>query len=509
MVAVAGFSTLNPQAQKALRDNPDRVLTYDKSPFYVVFSPTVAQLYRRGEHGEPVLRFSGDIAKVVFDAETFADTNDTEGINYTDGDVGDGAQPFPFDEVMFDPNMPPSISVDYEFSVEQQQDLVAKGYFTESFTLPQEPYLVDLEFKTALDAKVLPPEDDNDIPIVVVDTTPAAYITTDFERSEYDMVEPIPNYLELAEAETPRESEYDAGLSLDNEMFADEEREVGADGVERDTPRAREASRRGKSVTERLYDLSGGQLQFSSDELLDRLEVTDEQLEELVEAEKELETATMDDFDKAIASQYAKAGLDKIAARGRDIGDVRDQDVRDRDVRDGASMQPDEDSREGSTLTDKSSGVSATDTKRDSIERAVEQVAERDDAERDDVEQDGAEQDGAEIDVDQIDLDDLDFDDFDGEVDIELDGTALEIEIPQDDEYGDDEREADGAEVDGAEADGVDTRESDNKDRGKTTTPAAHHKETPVSRRVREQQRRTREREMRESQNQQDTGLDR
>lgn len=497
MVAIAGFSSMNPQINKILRDNASRVLSFDNNPFYVVFAPTTAQLYRRGEHGEPVLRFSGNIAKVVFDAETSQQRG-----------VQDETQVFPFDEVEFDSNMLPAIDVDYELTTAQQQELVGKGYFTEDFALPQEPYLVDLEFKADLNVKVLPPEYEGDVPIVVVDTTPAAYMVTDLERSEYDMVEPIPNFIELAAQEPERERDTGAELDIEREMFADDDLEYGQGQGE---VAARERARASKSATERLYELSGGTLQFTSEELLNRLELSDEQLEDVArEAVYEREQA--DDFDTDVARRYDEAGLGDIAA-----DTVRERegvvDVRDMDVRDG-ELELDEDDN---TLTDEHEGASATDTKRDAIERAAEQAQER--AAEDEIARDGAvdgdtaygehrdvsqrvgvieqeravapEANGAQpeqdVELDELDLDEIDFDELEGDVELELDGTEIDSEDREDDLA--DEVDRDGNYI-GERVVDLDTPDQ----------PTGGN--ASVARKVREQQRRQREREARQAREQ-------
>lgn len=497
MVAIAGFSSMNPQTNKILRDNASRVLSFDNNPFYVVFAPTTAQLYRRGERGEPVLRFSGNIAKVVFDVETSQQRG-----------VQDETQVFPFDEVEFDSNMLPAIDVDYELTTAQQQELVGKGYFTEDFALPQEPYLVDLEFKADLNAKVLPPEYEGEVPIVVVDTTPAAYMVTDLERSEYDMVEPIPNFIELAAQEPERERDTGAELDIEREMFADDDLEYGQGQSE---VAARERARASKSATERLYELSGGTLQFTSEELLNRLELSDEQLED-VAREVAYEREQADDFDTDVARRYDEAGLGDIAANT-----VRERenvvDVRDMDVRDG-ELELDEDDN---TLTDTHEGASATDTKRDAIERAAEQAQER--AAEGEIARDGAvdgdtaygehrdvpqrvaateqervvtpEVEGAQseqdAEFDELDLDEIDFDELEGDVELELDGTEIDSEDREDDLA--DEIDADGNYV-GERVVDLDTPDQ----------PTGSN--ASVARKVREQQRRQREREVRQAREQ-------
>lgn len=500
MVAIAGFSSMNPQTNKILRDNASRVLSFDNNPFYVVFAPTTAQLYRRGERGEPVLRFSGNIAKVVFDVETSQQRG-----------AADETQAFPFDEVEFDPNMLPAIDVDYELTTAQQQELVGKGYFTEDFALPQEPYLVDLEFKADLNAKVLPPEYEGDVPIVVVDTAPAAYMVTDLERSEYDMVDPIPNFIELAAQEPEAQRDTGAELDIEREMFADDDVEYGQGQGE---VAARERARASKSATERLYELSGGVLQFTSEELLNRLELSDEQLED-VAREVAYEREQADDFDTDVARRYDEAGLGDIAADTvHKREDVREGvvDVRDMDVRDG-ELELDEDDN---TLTDEHEGASATDTKRDAIERAAEQAQER---AADEVELDGAvdgdtaygehrdasqragvseqeravapEANGAQpeqdVELDELDLDEIDFDELEGDVELELDGTEIDSEDRDDDLA--DEVDRDGNYV-GERVVDLDTPER------------SSGSNTSVARKVREQQRRQREREARQAREQ-------
>lgn len=465
MVTIAGFSSMNPQINKILRDNASRVLSFDDNPFYVVFAPTTAQLYRRGERGEPVLRFSGNIAKVVFDAETSQQRG-----------AHDEARIFPFDEVEFDPSMLPAIDVDYELTTAQQQELVGKGYFTEDFMLPQEPYLVDLEFKADLSAKVLPPEYEGDVPIVVVDTAPAAYMVTDLARSEYDMVDPIPNFIELAAQDAEREYEEGAELHIEREMFADDDVAYGQNDVA-----VRERERASKSATERLYELSGGTLQFTSEELLNRLELSDEQLEDVArEAVYEREQA--DDFDTDVARRYDEAGLGDIAANTQpereDVVDVRDNDVRD------GERERDEDDN---TLTDAQEGTSATDTRRDAIERAAEQAQERsaDEVELDDAgEGTQPEQD---VELDDLDLDEIDFDELEGDVELELDGTEIDSEDRDDDLA--DEVDRDGNYV-GERVVDLDTSEQ------------SAGSNTSVARKVREQQRRQREREARQAREQ-------
>lgn len=296
MVTVAGFSPSHTHARKLLRENASQVLNFPKQPFYAVFRPTNAELYGRGERSEPVIRFSGHLDKVVFNTVKWQENHAGE----------EQVQPFPFDEVSFDEVNSPEITVDYQLNRDQQKDIVDKGYFLDDFSLPQEPYLVDLEFTIDLDAEVLPGETLQDAPVVLIHTGPVSYIETDFEKSEYDMVEPIPNFYEMDTQQT-EQLESTTELSIDNAMFAEDE--FGERQGE--TYRPTEAQRARQSAAQRLYELSGGELDFTAEELLDRMRVGDDELRRVMEAEGLNEAANdQDRFARDMDKHYRGLGVE-------------------------------------------------------------------------------------------------------------------------------------------------------------------------------------------------------
>lgn len=92
-------------------------------------------------------------------------------------------------EVTFPTGTGPVVDAYYEFSDEQLARLTAKGYFNSGFAVPENITGIPWDLPAKVDAVVLEPATENDVPVVFLQVHDTGSLNTDFDSSGYDLVD--------------------------------------------------------------------------------------------------------------------------------------------------------------------------------------------------------------------------------------------------------------------------------------------------------------------------------
>lgn len=135
--------------------------------------------------------------------------------------------PHGVEEVTFRAGLGPTVDAFYEFDDAQLGRLVGKGYFTEGFEVPSNLAGIPWDLPTTIDALILPPEHEQDTPVVFVTIHGQTELALDFENSGYDLAEYFDDHL-TAEAKQERALESVPGIVPTrsgeiNDLFAADE----------------------------------------------------------------------------------------------------------------------------------------------------------------------------------------------------------------------------------------------------------------------------------------------
>lgn len=102
--------------------------------------------------------------------------------------------PHGISEISFPPGGGERVEAYYEFTNQQLTELVAKGYFTEAFQVPEEVTGIEWELPAKVDAIVLSPDEEGQIPVVFTGVRDIASLSIDAESSGYDLAEYFADY---------------------------------------------------------------------------------------------------------------------------------------------------------------------------------------------------------------------------------------------------------------------------------------------------------------------------
>ena len=288
---LAGFTNAEFSARRLLNDPRSQSTDIKGVEAYHVFRPDEVELHRHLDTERPVLRIGGYLDRVV---------------------VVDQQLPYGINNVSFEASKRPRMAVDYEFSDKQLQGLVAKGLFHEGFNPPRETLMnVDLEFKAPTDMYIVAPEHPDHPPVVIVDTLEASHLTVDQKTAGYDLAAEFEDIL-TAEAEAARTHEKEEVKDIDFEDVLNEEQQVPNKGMDKDFA----IELKGKSVSDRLRELSGGEVELSAEEILEHLQLSDEDLSamasEYTDSRTEWEKSTEEFYNNKVRSQMADAPARKV-----------------------------------------------------------------------------------------------------------------------------------------------------------------------------------------------------
>jgi len=122
----------------------------------------------------PIVRLSGELRELVPQGVTL---------------------PYGVDAVTFRPGLGPIVDARYEFNDAQLVELVGKGYFTEGFEPPVKMTGIPWELPTTIDALVLAPVNDEDVPVVFTKVHSQSDLALNAYNSGYDLAEYFDNQL--------------------------------------------------------------------------------------------------------------------------------------------------------------------------------------------------------------------------------------------------------------------------------------------------------------------------
>lgn len=298
---LAGFTNAEFSARRLLNDPRSQSTDIKGVEAWHVFRPDEVELHRHLDTERPVLRIGGYLDRVV---------------------VTDQQLPYGINNVSFDTSKRPRMAVDYEFTDKQLQGLVAKGLFHEGFKPPRETLMnVDLEFKAPTDMYIVAPEHPEHPPVVIVDTLEASHLTVDQKTAGYDLAAEFEDIL-TAEAEATRAKEKEEVKDIDFEDVLNEEQEVPNKGMDKDFA----IELKGKSVSDRLRELSGGEVELSAEQILEHLQLSDEDLSavasEYTDSRTEWEKSTEEFYNNKVRSQMTDVPERKVGESVLDTPDA-------------------------------------------------------------------------------------------------------------------------------------------------------------------------------------------
>ncbi len=123
----------------------------------------------------------------------------------------------------------------YEFAPHQLSELVAKGYFTEAFRVPDGLTGIPWQLPAEADFVVIGPDVDTEPPIVLMQVNGSASLQLDQATSGYDLSSYFPDYTAEQQAERVQEGQYTTRERV-TDMFADVELD---ERIAEDRPRSR------------------------------------------------------------------------------------------------------------------------------------------------------------------------------------------------------------------------------------------------------------------------------
>lgn len=100
--------------------------------------------------------------------------------------------PYGISEVTYSPGQGEKVDAFYEFDDEQLSELAQKGYFSSSFTVPEQISGIEWELPAKVDTLVLAPagdQRDGDVPVVFTNVRDIAGLDIDAQSSGYDLAE--------------------------------------------------------------------------------------------------------------------------------------------------------------------------------------------------------------------------------------------------------------------------------------------------------------------------------
>ena len=136
-------------------------------------------------------------------------------------------------------------------------------------------------------------------------------MTVDQKTAGYDLAVEFEDIL-TAEAEAARAKEKEEVKDIDFEDVLNEEQQVPNKGMDKDFA----IELKGKSVSDRLRELSGGEVELSAEEILEHLQLSDEDLSavasEYTDSRTEWEKSTEEFYNNKVRSQMTDAPERKV-----------------------------------------------------------------------------------------------------------------------------------------------------------------------------------------------------
>lgn len=204
---IAGLSTSEPLSGWASRAGSESTIITDEPAEAKVRVRNAHFIYAgTDENRRPAVRLSGELRSVF------------------------PASPLPHNvqEVYFREGLGPSVDAVYAFDQDQLVELVKKGYFTKGYQTPSKIQDIDYELPVQIDAIVLAPRNDEDVPVIFLDVQGRNTLALTHASTGYDLVRYFEDALENGDPELENEDEAEktgpalAGRRNDkiNDLFA-------------------------------------------------------------------------------------------------------------------------------------------------------------------------------------------------------------------------------------------------------------------------------------------------
>lgn len=195
---IAAYHSSDPEFLRARLNSDSEPVNVGSVPAYAVFQPDTVYLEFDPRSHEPVLVARGELARITAREKSDYDIRTLTMISGDD-----------------------RVNVRYRFSNEQQQELVAKGLFTEGFEPPVETMTGAMwEIPTDVSLSVIEPASPDDPPIVGVDVPGLQSLETNQDESGYDMASMFEDQRYYNGVSVEDEDELDNGYG---DLFADRE----------------------------------------------------------------------------------------------------------------------------------------------------------------------------------------------------------------------------------------------------------------------------------------------
>lgn len=209
---IFGFKREDYAADRIIRRSDSKNIVLEKVPAYVVFQANAVYLDFVGDRKVPQLHMDARVLRVV---------------------PAVPEMPFSINQIDFNPDELPEISLDYSFDIDQLQLLVARGLYLPGFEPPVDMLTSnEMEIPMEIDMVISAPAKVGEPPIVAVDVVDFDRVEMDFANSHYRLAEFFPDeYTASKEAGTMVEGK---GVSAEmvraedyENLFGDQAAEAG------------------------------------------------------------------------------------------------------------------------------------------------------------------------------------------------------------------------------------------------------------------------------------------
>lgn len=170
---IYGFKREDYAADRIIRRSDSKNIVLEKVPAYVVFQANAVYLDFVGDRKVPQLHMDAEVLRVV---------------------PAVSEMPFSINQIDFNPDELPEISLDYSFDIDQLQLLVARGLYLPGFEPPVEMLTSnEMEIPMEIDMVISAPAKIGEPPIVAIDVVDFDRVEMDFHNSHYRLAEFFPD----------------------------------------------------------------------------------------------------------------------------------------------------------------------------------------------------------------------------------------------------------------------------------------------------------------------------
>lgn len=192
---IAPLTTADPWVHRAMADGRTDAQMLSGVPVDLIVQMELVEICHTGvsENYRPYLHMRGAISRVE----------------------PEEALPYEITALPLSPKSTPTTDVFYEFSRDQLQEMVAKDYFSERFSVPDVMMGIPWELPGTVDFLVVSPEAVDEPPLVFMRVHELNSQVLDADTSGYDLVENFPDFSLLTDASAPVAEQRAAAVRAD------------------------------------------------------------------------------------------------------------------------------------------------------------------------------------------------------------------------------------------------------------------------------------------------------